>query len=131
MQIPGVSIVSGEVTYDPDGNILADTREFAPSTAKVDYQSWASRYKADWPSVIKEKTFIKLREVSLTYQLPTTLLDGIFVERASIAFIARNLIYWTKDHFFGDLDTYTLTVGDTNLQLPSQRTIGFNLNVTF
>ncbi|SMG05776.1 SusC/RagA family TonB-linked outer membrane protein [Arenibacter troitsensis] len=131
MQIEGVRIVSGEATYDPDGNILTDTRVFEPSEYKVDYQSWASRYKADWPSVIKDKTFIKLREVVLTYNVGKKLLDRTFMDSASLSVIGRNLWYWTKDDYYGDLDTYTLTQGDTGLQLPSQRSIGFNLNVSF
>ena len=131
MKIDGVRIVSGDVIYDPDGNILEDTRVFEPSTAMVDYQSWASRYKGDWVDVIKEKTFIKLREVSLTYNFTPKLLDKTFMNRASLSVIGRNLLYWTKDDFYGDLDTYTLTQGDTGLQLPSQRSIGFNINIQF
>ena len=131
MQIEGVSIASGDVTYDPDGNILEDTRVFEPSIFKVDYQNWASGYKADWPSVIKDKTFVKLREVTLTYRFPSKLLDKTFLDAATISLIGRNLFYWTKDDFFGDLDTYRLTVGDTNLQQPSQRSYGFNINFQF
>ncbi len=131
MQIEGVTIISGDATYDPDGNILTDTRVFEPSTFMVDYQSWASRYKADWPSVIKDKTFIKLREVALTYNFTSKILDKTFFDSASFSIIGRNLLYWTKDHYYGDLDTYTLNQGDTGLQLPSQRSVGFNLNVSF
>ncbi|MCM4152726.1 SusC/RagA family TonB-linked outer membrane protein [Arenibacter sp. N53] len=131
MQIDGVAIVSGEATYDPDGNIVTDTRIFEPSTYKVDYQTWAGGYKAAWQNVLIEKTFAKLREVSLTYMLPSKLLEKTFIDSASISLIGRNLLYWTKDDTFGDLDTYTVSTGDTNLQLPSQRSYGFNLNFQF
>lgn len=131
MQIPGLALVSGEATYDPDGNILTDTRVFEPSTFKVDYQTWAGGYKAAWQNVLIEKTFAKLREVSLTYVLPSSLLDKTFMNSASISLIGRNLLYWTKDDTFGDLDTYTVSTGDTNLQLPSQRSYGFNINFQF
>jgi TonB-linked SusC/RagA family outer membrane protein len=132
MLIPGVKIVSGEVTYDPDGNILSDSRKFAPSDYKVTYQAWASSYKAAWESQLIEKTFIKLREVVLTYTLPSTLLGKSFVKGASFSLVGRNLLYWTKDKdTFGDLDTYTMSTGDTELQQPSQRTYGFNINLNF
>ncbi|NNG10697.1 MAG: TonB-dependent receptor, partial [Arenibacter sp.] len=131
MQIPGLAVVSGEATYDPDGNILTDTRVFEPSTYKVDYQTWAGGYKAAWQNVLIEKTFAKLREVSLTYVLPSSILDKTFMNSASISLIGRNLLYWTKDDTFGDLDTYTVSTGDTNLQLPSQRSYGFNINFQF
>lgn len=131
MQIDGVAITSGDVTYDPDGNILTDTRVFAPSTYKVDYQKWAGGYKGAWQNQIKEKTFIKLREVALSYRFPSSLLKKTFMNTASVSVIARNLFYWSKDDFYGDLDTYSLSTGDTNLQLPSQRSLGFNFNFTF
>ncbi|WP_345004269.1 SusC/RagA family TonB-linked outer membrane protein [Snuella lapsa] len=133
MQIPGVAIVSGDVTYDPDGNIIEDTRVFEPSTYKVDYQSWASRYAGAWQNLIKDKTFLKLREVSISYRFPKKLLDKTFLSSASISVIGRNLWYWTKDDFYGDLDFYTLPVNsrDTDIQLPSQRSFGFNVNFTF
>ncbi|MBC9797763.1 SusC/RagA family TonB-linked outer membrane protein [Sinomicrobium weinanense] len=131
MQIPGVKIVSGEIAYDPEGNVLSDTREFAPSDYKVDYQTWATGYKAAWQNNVIEKTFIKLREVSLTYTFPSSLLEKTFFDRASISLIGRNLWYWTKDDTYGDLDTYTMSTGDTDLQMPSQRTYGFNINLHF
>lgn len=131
MLIPGVKVVGGEVTYDPEGNILSDTREYAPNDYKVDYQNWAQGYKAAWQSVIIEKTFAKLREVTLTYNVPKYYTEKTFLSNASISFVGRNLLYWTKNDTFGDLDTYTVSTGDTDLQMPSQRTYGFNLNLQF
>ncbi|WP_316817208.1 SusC/RagA family TonB-linked outer membrane protein [Pedobacter nyackensis] len=131
MQIPGVKIVSGGVTYDPEGNILTDTRKFEASTYKVDYQNWAGGYKGAWESNLIEKTFVKLRELTFTYTLPAKLLKQGLIKKASISLVGRNLLYWTKDHTFGDLDTYTLSAGDTALQHPAQRTYGFNLNFNF
>ncbi|MET2983698.1 SusC/RagA family TonB-linked outer membrane protein [Aureibaculum conchae] len=131
MQIPGVSVVSGEVEYDADGNVLTDTRVFEPSTAMVAYPQWASNYKGDWRSVIIDKTFAKLREVTLTYNIPSKTLKKTFFKSASISLIGRNLLYWTEADTFGDLDTYTVSTGDTNLQQPSQRSYGFNINLQF
>ena len=132
MQIDGVAIVSGDVTYDPDGNILEDTRVFEPSTYKVDYQSWATGYAAAWQNLIKDRTFIKLREVSLSYIFPKSILDKTFLNTASISVIGRDLLYWEKDRSFVDLDAWTIGGSrDTDLQMPTPRSIGFNLNFTF
>lgn len=132
MLIEGVKVVSGTVTYDPDGNILSDTRKFAPNDYKADYQTWASRYKAAWENQLIEKTFIKLREVVLTYSFPSAFLNKTFIKGATLSFVGRNLLYWTKDKdTFGDLDTYTMSTGDTDLQQPAQKTYGFNINLNF
>ena len=132
MLIQGVKVISGGVEYDPNGNIVGeDTREYAPNDEMVDYQRWATGYMGDWRSNVIEKTFIKLREVTLTYNFPRHLLDKTFLNNASVSFVGRNLLYWTKEDTFGDLDTYSMSTGDTNLQLPSQRTYGVNINLSF
>ncbi|WP_420322041.1 SusC/RagA family TonB-linked outer membrane protein [Flagellimonas sp.] len=131
MLIEGMSVVSGDVTFDPEGNVLEDTRVFEPNSTKVTYQNWAQNYKGDWRSVQIEKTFAKLREVTLSYNVPSKILDKTFLKSATVSLIGRNLLYWTKDDTFQDLDTYTLITGDTDLQQPSQRTYGFNLNLQF
>lgn len=131
MQVPGLAIVSGEIAYDPDGVVLSDTRVFEPSTYKVDYQAWAQSYKGAYESNIIEKTFIKLREVTLSYNLPSKLTKNTFIDNASVSVVGRNLIYWTKDKTFADLDTYSVSTGSTNLQFPSQRSYGFNINLQF
>ncbi|MEZ4968552.1 MAG: SusC/RagA family TonB-linked outer membrane protein [Flavobacteriaceae bacterium] len=132
MLIPGVKIVSGALSYDPQGNIVEDTRVFEPNDIKAEYQTWATRYKGAWENNLIEKTFIKLREVTLTYNLPTNWLEKSFINNASVSLVGRNLIYWTKDKdTFGDMDTYTLSTGDAGLQLPAQRTYGFNINLQF
>lgn len=132
MVIPGVKIVSGELSYDPQGNIVEDTRVFEPNDIRAEYQTWATSYKGAWQNNLIEKTFIKLREVTLTYNLPSRWMEKSFINTASVSLVGRNLLYWTKDDdTFGDLDTYTLSNGDTDLQAPAQRTYGFNLNLQF
>ncbi len=131
MLVPGVRVVSGDVTYDTEGQIIEDTRTFETNTTMINYQQWAQRYKGDWRSNIIEKTFAKLREASITYTFPRKILENTFIKSASISLVGRNLLYWTKDDTYGDLDTYTLATGDTNLQQPSQRSVGFNVNLQF
>lgn len=132
MLIPGVKIVSGELSYDPQGNIVSDTRVFAPNDIKAEYQTWASSYKGAWDNVLIDKTFIKLREITLSYNLPTKWLENSFINNASVSLVGRNLIYWAKDEdTFSDMDTYSLSTGDAGLQMPAHRTYGFNINLQF
>lgn len=79
--------------------------------------------------------YIKLREVSLRYTLPTQTLNRIgFIKTASIALIGRNLInIRDKSNTFGDSEfIYLSNIGFSGWRtLPASRTYGFNLNLTF
>jgi TonB-dependent starch-binding outer membrane protein SusC len=48
---------------------------------------------------IKEADFIKLREISLSYQLPSSVLERVGVNNGSVSLAARNLWMWTKYEF--------------------------------
>lgn len=48
---------------------------------------------------ISEADFIKLREISITYQLPSSLLEQAGINTGSISLAARNLWMWTKYGF--------------------------------
>lgn len=130
MLIPGVVVESGAIQYDPQGNIISDTRTFVPNTYMTDYQGWASSYKGQAANNLLDKTFIKLREVTLTYGVPGSWIDKSFLKSASISLVARNIWYWSKQKTFADLDTYSYEE-EADLQFPSQRTYGFNVNLQF
>lgn len=86
-----------------------------------------------------DKSFVKLREVSLGYRLPRTLLTRTFVKEAEISLIGRNLLLWTPvNNTF--IDPEATTFADTNgLQgeygeygaIPSTRSYGFSVRLTF
>jgi len=48
---------------------------------------------------VKEADFLKLREVSLTYQVPSGIAERLRFESASVTVAARNLWMWTKYDF--------------------------------
>jgi len=73
-----------------------------------------------------DETFIKLRELSLNYRVPEKLASKFKAKRASVGVTGQNLLLWTKEYRFSDPD-----VGSEDLNSPSMRYIGFNLNVTF
>ena len=78
---------------------------------------------------------VKLRELSLTYSLPGSVLGDSFIQGASIALVGRNLWIISKnvDHF--DPEAAKQTSG--NLQgiesgaYPTARTIGVNVRFNF
>jgi hypothetical protein len=79
------------------------------------------------------KTYAKLREVTITYEIPAKVLAKSFISKITISAVARNLIYFYKDQRFKDvdLDQYNYGTGGTGLQSPTTRRYGLNLNIVF
>ena len=123
----GVVVTEGEVQYDEDGNISSDTRQFAPNTTAVDYISWTKDFYDGYPAEpgVYNETFVKLREITLTYRLPSRWLDNNFLEQASVSFVGRNLFLWSE------VPNVDPDAGVDDLQTPSARSFGFNVNLIF
>ena len=128
----GVKVVSGTATYDVNGNILTDTRVFAPNDIKTTYKqymidlhnssAWGGNgSKADTYS----RTFFKLREISLSYNVPSKLL-GKVAKAASISLIGQNVLLKAKQFKYSDPDG-----GNEDFADPSTRYLGFKINFTF
>lgn len=127
----GVKVVSGSATYDPYGNVIEDTRVFCSNDVPVSYQNYTMNYNEnpwdhDARQNIKNGTFIKLREVALNYTLPTVIAQKLLMQKVRVGFIGQNLLMWTKEFKFSDPDR-----GKENLNTPTSRYIGFNIDLTF
>ncbi|TKC04874.1 SusC/RagA family TonB-linked outer membrane protein [Pedobacter frigoris] len=108
----------------------------APNTTKVlqdqDYfQTW---YTTSYETLVEDGGFAKLREVTLSYALPQSLLGKTPFEAVSFSVTGRNL--WIKSNFsFGDPEGSLL--GNGNAQgfyhavTPGTKGVTFGLNVKF
>ena len=121
----GVVVVEGDVTYDAEGKILNDTRVYAPNTTAVNYISWNIDTSNPYLNHYYDQSFVKLREVTLTYNFPRTMLEKTFLSKASISLVGRNLALWS------DVPEVDPDTGADNLQTPATRNMGFNLNFSF
>ncbi|OQP58205.1 SusC/RagA family TonB-linked outer membrane protein [Niastella vici] len=122
------------INFDNDGKIINyKDLQFAANKTTTHVQDYVSKYYGIDESNLMSKTFAKLREVTITYDVPTSLLRKSFISRASISLIGRNLIYFYKDKRFRDvdLDQYNYALGSTVLQSPTTRRYGLNLNIVF
>ncbi len=133
-------------TYVADGIVLVGTPQLDPvtgeitnwkdlttakNTTKTTVQNYVSRYASIQDLNIISKTFAKLREVTLTYNLPEKLFAGKVFRKASVSFIGRNLLlFYPSKYKDVDPDQFTQS-GNTDLQTPTTRRYGFNLNLTF
>ncbi|NSL90087.1 SusC/RagA family TonB-linked outer membrane protein [Chitinophaga sp. Mgbs1] len=96
-------------------------------------------YKSVYNSSVNESSvydasFIKLREVKLGYSLPQSWVHRLKLQSVNVALVARNLGYLQKHVPNIDPETAFNTgngQGLETLQIPTTRSIGFNLNVSF
>lgn len=129
----GVKVVSGAATYDTYGNITSDTRVYAPNDVAATYKTYLESYHkgtawggAPSPVDAYSTTFLKLRELSLTYDLPASIASRFMAQSASLSAVGQNVFLWAKQFKYSDPDG-----GSENFSDPSIRYLGFNLKVVF
>ncbi len=129
----GVVVVSGGVKRDKDGNIIEDTRVFAPNTTPVFWSTWVNSYyhnTSDEPNVF-DASFVKFREFGLTYRLPARWSRRFAADAASVSLVGRNLWMWSEVDFIDPETASPDSRYREDLQTPSARNVGFNVNLTF
>ena len=126
----GVKVVSGSAEWDVDGNIIRDDRVYAPNDKVVSYETYVTRtnpYIGEKRTQnLLDKTFIKLRNLAVSYSLPQKFCSRLSLKQASVGVVGQNLLMWTKDFKFSDPD-----IGSDNINSPSIRYVGFNLKLNF
>jgi TonB-linked SusC/RagA family outer membrane protein len=104
---------------------------YVPNTTVVDAETfWAYAYNVNEPHVV-DAGFVKLREVTLGYDLPGRFTSRMGVSGVQLALVGRNLALWTKnDHIDPESAFDNSNVqGFEYAQMPSARSIGFNITV--
>jgi hypothetical protein len=85
---------------------------------------------------VLDASYVKLREVSLTYKLPKSVLKSSFFGDLTVGIFGNNLALWTPSQN-KYVDPEINSAGATNLQgfdftaQPSQRNYGFNISASF
>lgn len=139
----GVKITNGgKPSFDADGNITNYAElQFATNDNKTFLQDWISRYYGTDEGVMIDRTFAKLREVTIGYTAPAKWFKkGQFIQGATLTLTGRNLLYFAEQKDI-DLDQYVGEVNYTNqslstgaqsgFQTPTMRRFGVNLNIKF
>ena len=101
-------------------------------------QDFVNNFYNDPQHTTVSKTYAKLREVILTYTIPGKVLQKTFIRRIDISLVGRNLLYFFPSGFKDlDVDQYPGRNQFNNislehdLQTPTTRSYGFNLNIVF
>ncbi len=133
----GVVVSNGlAIKTDVDGNITNYSElQFAPNTTKQFLQDYLGRRYSPNGGNLMSRSFGKLREIVIGYTLPSSILQKTFIKQASISVVGRNLLYFAEKKDI-DLDQFAFSTsfqpsGRSDLQSPTTRRFGFNLNLTF
>ncbi|SEA48844.1 TonB-linked outer membrane protein, SusC/RagA family [Arachidicoccus rhizosphaerae] len=123
----GMKVVSGEATYDKYGRITNDTRTYAKNDVEVGYQDYEQSLSGGGNHGYFDETFIKVRELSIGYNIPTNKWFGkkSGIKSASVSLTAQNLFLFTGFKY-SDPDNDA-----EDLNSPSQRMVGINIRLGF
>jgi TonB-linked SusC/RagA family outer membrane protein len=130
------------ITYDGTTGVITNmgALKFTPNTGKIQsIQDYVSSFFNDFEHTSVAKTYAKLREVVLTYSVPQKYLGkSSFISKIDISLVGRNLLYFFPSRFKDmDVDQYSgrsIYSGNSreyNLQTPTTRSYGFNVNFVF
>lgn len=118
-----------------DGIIVDGVNENGqPNTTIVSAENYYHRLYNIAEANVYDASYVKLRELAITYQLPKSVYSLIGLQGASIGFIARNLwiIYKEADNIDPEA---AITAGNAQgveaYTLPTARTYGVNINIKF
>lgn len=127
----GVQVSNGAaINYNSDGYVTNYAElQFKPNETKAYLQDYiARRYGFDGGNIIS-RSYVKLREVVVGYSLPQVFTSRLGIKQASVSLVARNLLYFAEKKDI-DIDQFT-SGGRSDLQTPTTRRYGINLNLTF
>jgi TonB-linked SusC/RagA family outer membrane protein len=81
-------------TYDAEGKVTSYKENLGGTGTKI--IPYGDNYPWDFTrAALFDASFIKLREISLTYDLPSTFTKRIGIQNAQIGVYSRNIIVWT------------------------------------
>ena len=134
-----VNDASFAVGVQPDGNGGYIENFGGPETiwlSPYNAQKGADRYLAS--ANLYSATYVKLREVSITYRFPKSIVNKMKLQNMSLSLLGQNLFIWTKHNVFIDPETAFVSRGSRNEPgyefysvVPRTRSLGMKLNVGF
>ncbi|MDP3392756.1 SusC/RagA family TonB-linked outer membrane protein [Sediminibacterium sp.] len=103
-------------------------------TAREWHTAWTGG-RAIAEGVMYDASFVKLRELQIGFNFPTTLLSKTPFKAATLSFVGRNLALWSNvPHVDPEVMSYTggtALPGIEYMSIPSSRSYGVNLSLKF
>ncbi|KUJ62789.1 hypothetical protein AR687_05165 [Flavobacteriaceae bacterium CRH] len=113
----------------------AENPKYVKNTTPVDPQAYWTSVAQNTPApFIYDASYVKLREVSLGYTIPKSVFNGAKISSIYISAFARNLLTFNKD--LPNIDPESMYTSGNGQgfeygSLPSRKSYGFNIKVTF
>ena len=123
-------VFPNSIKQAPDGSYVPNDIEITEQDYFTNYDPAASTYLVD-------ASYLKLREIGLSYVLPKKLISGMSISNARISVFGKNIKFWLpKENIFADPEVNGpgLTgnaAGIETTQVPPSKSYGINLNLTF
>lgn len=123
-----------------DGVVNVGTDEnpvYEENTTVVSASEYYNQFynRANEESALYDATYLKLRQINISYNFPEKWVQKMKVQGLKVGFIATNLFTLSKiPHFDPELSAMqgtNTTFGVEDLSYPSSRTYGFNVQLTF
>ncbi|KMQ69175.1 membrane protein [Chryseobacterium sp. FH2] len=127
---PNGMIIGQGVVQNTDGS-------FSPNTTPVSVSSYYGDYyrRANVETNTFDTSFIKLRDARIAYSFSKDVIAPLKLTELTLAVFGKNLWMWTKFPMFDPevaaLNDSTITPGVEMGQLPTARTVGFQVNLKF
>ena len=127
---PSGTIVGQGVVLNPDGT-------YSPNTKAVGLAAYYGDYyrRANIETNTFDTSFIKLRDARIAYSFSKDVIAPLKLTELTLAVFGKNLWMWTKFPMFDPevaaLNDSTITPGAEIGQLPTARTVGFQVNLKF
>ncbi len=126
-----------------DGSYQWLTSDNIPGGGQSGKAYWETQMEETVPeNVLIDDTYLKLRELRLSYNLPKKWMDKTFMNSLTLSVVGRNLAVWSKVKHI-DPETFGVASernvfggqikvpGYANAKVPSVRSYGFTLNCKF
>ena len=127
----GVNLVGAPIALDPISGkkSLANIKQLT-EVAKHNQDARASPVHYNQASIpdlnMINKTYVKLRELALSYNFPLHTTGNSVIQKASVSLVGRNLLYFFPNRYKDlDVDQYTQDSG-SGLQTPTTRSYGLH-----
>lgn len=128
LTLEGNGVIGQGVVQNTDGS-------FSPNTKKVTAREWHTAWtggRSIAEGVMYDASFIKLRELQLSYTVPDKVFGKLPVRGLTISLVGRNLFLWDNvPHIDPETMSYsggTALPGIEYMSLPTTRSYGFNLS---